>query len=553
VVGRARPADVAINDPSLSRQHARFTREGDTIWVEDLGSTNGTRVRGKTITRTKIKLDDEVDIGAVSASVHVLAAQEPELGEMESHDRFVANLEDEVVRARTFNRPLALLMVSAATRQKAQLGRWCPRVRQILRPVDRIALYGPASVMIMLPEAGFEAALSLAEEIVRGRLKGEPQLLCGVAVFPESATSADELLEAVREADHRARAKDPIKTGGTAQQPAQTAAAKPDDAVVVSLSMHEVFDTVQRVAKSMLPVLIQGETGTGKEVVAHAIHRASGRSGPIRCVNCGAIPDELIESVLFGHERGAFTGATQQTKGLFEQADRGTLLLDEIGELSPAAQTALLRVLETKRVNRVGSSKEIEVDVRVVASTLRDLEQMCEAGGFRWDVLYRLNTMTMRLPPLRERPEEILPLAERFVAEANEASGCRVGEITEEARKLLRAYHWPGNVRELRNVLERAVVIAQDNVIVPEDLSERVRRQSRAPRQPAPAATPPLDGVQDIGDIKEKLRSYEAQLLVRALEANGWNQTATAEALEMPLRTLVHKIQRHGIQKKYDR
>jgi DNA-binding NtrC family response regulator len=271
------------------------------------------------------------------------------------------------------------------------------------------------------------------------------------------------------------------------------------------------------------------------------------------CVNCGAIPPQLIESTLFGHERGAFTGATQQQRGVFEAADGGTLFLDEVGELPPAAQAALLRVLETRRVVRVGSSREIEVDVRVVAATHRDLEAMCASGGFRLDLLYRLNAMTLTIPPLCARPEEIEPLALRFLHQANATNGLALRGVEPAALALLQRYAWPGNVRELRNAIERAAILAEGERVAEQDLPERVRgARAAAPgidhdatgegEEPTPS---PATGA----DLRARLSSYEAKLIVEALRDTKWNQTEAAHALGMPLRTLVHKIKALGIRK----
>jgi transcriptional regulator with PAS, ATPase and Fis domain len=302
--------------------------------------------------------------------------------------------------------------------------------------------------------------------------------------------------------------------------------------------------------------LLHGETGTGKEVVARAIHEQSERRArPMICVNCGAIPLQLLESTLFGHERGAFTGASQQQKGVFEAADQGTVFLDEIGELPAVAQAALLRVLETKRVVRVGSTREVEVDVRVIAATHRDLEAMCETSAFRLDLLYRLNAMTLVIPPLRERPEEIVPLVECFLEQANRDHGRHVRGIDPGALSLLERYPWPGNVRELRNAIERAVVIAEGDMIAPQDLPERVRAATRLGALAPPAvderedgrASPGQQGAE--GDLRASLLRYEADLIVGALRDAGWNQTEAARRLGVPLRTLVHKLKALGIRK----
>jgi DNA-binding NtrC family response regulator len=267
----------------------------------------------------------------------------------------------------------------------------------------------------------------------------------------------------------------------------------------------------------------------------------------------------LVESVLFGHEQGSFTGADKASKGIFEQADGGTVFLDEVGELAAAAQAALLRVLETKRVTRVGGDREIAVDIRLIAATHRDLDAMVSAAQFREDLLYRLNTVTLRIPPLRERVDEIRPLAERFLKEARKQTGGDVKAFAPEALAALESYAWPGNVRELKNVIERAVALAEGKAIQVADLTERVRGGSRAT---SATAAPPIagaaadldaDGGDVAGDYREHVRRYEAKLIVQALARANGNQTEAAKQLGLPLRTLVHKIQQYGIKKKFDR
>jgi DNA-binding NtrC family response regulator len=318
--------------------------------------------------------------------------------------------------------------------------------------------------------------------------------------------------------------------------------------VIESASMRELYRLVDRVAVSELPVLVIGETGSGKELVARALHERSPRANEaLRAVNCGALPQNLLESELFGHERGAFTGADAEHPGLFEQAHGGTLLLDEVGELSPSAQAALLRVLETRRVKRVGGVEERAVDVRLVAATHRDLHAEVARGAFRQDLLYRLDGMTLSVPPLRERVEEILPLALRFLAEAQRNAASPVREIDADARRCLQDYAWPGNVRELRNVIERASVLSQGVAIGVVDLPERL---CGAPSTiAAPSQPPEAEGG---AAFKERVRRYEVELIVDALRRAEGNQTAAARLLEMPLRTLVHKLKSYGIKKRFD-
>jgi DNA-binding NtrC family response regulator len=580
VIGRTPPADLQIRDSALSRQHARFELVEGEVWVEDLDSTNGTLVSGERIRRSFVPPGVEVTLGTVTVTV-----QAPGSGEgfcrLRSHDEFLSTLHEEVYRAKSFERKLALLMVQAEDPEEGNIARWSQTVRRLLRPIDRMGVYGFSAVEILLPESGRPEAQALGQRIMTELASETPRLRCGIAVFPESATSDEELLEASRTAALEARTgRDPVRLApaqsvrsfggrlGTGGEPTVD-----EGPVVASPAMVSVFATIRKLAQTSIPVVIYGETGTGKEVVARAIHeQGPRREQAICCVNCGAIPDQLLESVLFGHERGAFTGAHKEHKGVFEAADGGTLLLDEIGELPAQAQTALLRVLETKRVTRIGSTKEVPVEVRVLAATHEDLEEMCKAGRFRWDLFYRLNAMSLRLPPLRERPEDIPPLVDSFIRRANQANGCEIEAIDEDALDLLRACPWPGNVRELRNVIERAVVIAQDNVITVDDLPELVRgmyderhrdlgddlapepvREAVETGEPAPGGLTPIHSSIDfaVTDFKtlvtEHMQQYEAALLRRALEQTGWNQTEAARVLQLPLRTLARKVKLYGL------
>ena len=528
VIGRSAPADVEIPDPGLSRQHARFSWLDNGIWVEDLNSTNGTKKNGELVTRANVMPGDEIAVGPVMVAVHIMSSSDEELRGFDGHDRFVTALADEITRARTFERPLALLMVRGTTKDN-HISRWASRLRMALRPVDRVGIYGPAAALVLLPEATLEAGQTLAAKLVGD----PPSLACGAVAFPADGASVEELIAALQVSTRTGRATAPEPVDGSA-------------VVVKNAAMKQVMATVKRLAGSTISVLIHGETGTGKEVIARAIHDGGPRKKQsLRCINCAAIPGTLIESVLFGHEQGAFTSADKAARGIFEQADGGTVLLDEIGELAPSAQAALLRVLETKKLTRVGGDREIDVDVRVIAATHRDLEAMSETGRFRQDLLFRLNTVTLRVPPLRERVDEIRPLAERFLKDARRQAGSDVRTIDPQAVAALEAYHWPGNVRELRNAIERAVALAEGKVIMPADLTDRIRAGSRATAEPESAEMP--------ADYREHLRKYEIELILKALHKHNGNQTDAAKALNLPLRTLVHKIQTYGIKKKFDR
>jgi two-component system response regulator AtoC len=307
-------------------------------------------------------------------------------------------------------------------------------------------------------------------------------------------------------------------------------------------AMKEVLRLVQKVAPTPTTVLIAGESGTGKELAARALHDLSPRAErPFVAVNCGAIPEQLIESELFGHAKGAFTDARTAKRGLFEEADGGTLLLDEVGELPLAVQPALLRVLQEGEVRRVGDSRSTRVDVRLLAATNRDLAAQVQAGRFREDLYYRLNVVQLRLPPLRERHDEIAALAERLIARHAARIGIAPRRLSPRALELLQRYRWPGNVRELENALERALVLSEEEEIGPESLPESV--QGALVPEPVP---PQLDP--DDLSVKRAQRVLEADLIRRALERTDGNRTKAAELLELSPRALLYKIREYGLE-----
>jgi DNA-binding NtrC family response regulator len=315
------------------------------------------------------------------------------------------------------------------------------------------------------------------------------------------------------------------------------------DLIGVSAAFVEVMKMVGRVAATNLPVLIAGESGTGKEIVARAIHRRSPRADqPFVAVNCGALPAELIESELFGHVRGSFTGAMVDRRGLWQEADHGTVFLDEITETSPAFQVKLLRALQEGEIRRVGSNQTQRVDVRVIAATNRDAEQEVHDGRFRQDLLYRLNAVTIQLPPLRERREDIRPLANHF-AKGTIGTDRSIG-FSKGALWLLENYDWPGNIRELENAVVRAVALC-DHVVRAEDLPERVRRRFN----PDESGTGRLGSASALDESLLSLATVEQRHIVRVLASTGGNKQAAARILGIDRTTLQRKLERYDLEK----
>jgi DNA-binding NtrC family response regulator len=308
--------------------------------------------------------------------------------------------------------------------------------------------------------------------------------------------------------------------------------------VGASQSMLQVFETASSVADSNASVLVTGESGTGKELIARSIHRNSPRKDqPFVVLNCAALSEGVLESELFGHEKGAFSGAIAAKKGRFEMAHQGTLFIDEVGEMSLTAQVKLLRVIQEHEFERVGGMRTIKTDVRIVAATNKDLGEEVQKGNFREDLFYRLNVVNIHLPPLRERRDDIEPLARHFLAKYIRETGKKIEDISPKAVTCLLAYDWPGNVRELENVLERAVVLAKGNVITPRDLPQGLYGEDEI------CLTVPERG----GSLTEILEDLEKQLIIKTLKKMDGSQTRAAEALGIKRTTLRYKLEKYEL------
>ncbi len=359
----------------------------------------------------------------------------------------------------------------------------------------------------------------------------------GADDFIQKPFDVDELKLIVEKALELRRLKQEIQ----GWRKTQSERGRLDQIIGRSPRMQGVYQMIETVAAVQSTILITGESGTGKELVARAVHNLSPRNDkPFVSINCGAFTETLLESELFGYVRGAFTGATANRKGLFEAADRGTIFLDEIGEMSPAMQVKLLRVLQERKVRPVGGHEELSIDARVIAATNRDLPAMVKAGTFREDLFYRVSVIPIELPPLREKREDIPELvthfAEKYCAQAGRSLG-----VSERAMALLERYSWPGNVRELEHTIERAVALERTDQIQPERLPEQITNYN--PARVAGALDLPDEGL----NLTAHLEQLEKTYLLEALRRMGGNQTRAAELLQLPVRSLRHLLDKHGI------
>ncbi|MBW1918112.1 MAG: sigma-54-dependent Fis family transcriptional regulator [Deltaproteobacteria bacterium] len=317
-----------------------------------------------------------------------------------------------------------------------------------------------------------------------------------------------------------------------------------DNIVGISEAIYKIFDIIRKVADTDSTILLLGESGTGKELIARAIHyNSERREGPLIAVNCAAIPEELLESELFGHERGAFTHAIRTRYGRFEQANGGTIFLDEIGDMSPNLQVKINRVLQEHQFERIGGLKPIKVNIRVIAATNQDLEKLVQQGRFREDLYYRLNVIPIKIPPLRERTSDIPLLVKHFLNEFSAKKAKKVKGFTPEAMNLLVQYSWPGNVRELENLMERLVILADREILEVSDLPERFLTPAKENH------VLPLDIPEEGIQLNEAVSEFERQLIIRALNKTGWVKNQAAQLLHLNRTTLIEKIKKQKISK----
>ncbi len=379
------------------------------------------------------------------------------------------------------------------------------------------------------------------ESVVLGTLSADRLFSEDVALEEDvrlMSIIASMIARAVRLRQRTQEERDQLLEANARLQSALQEKFRPANMIGRSSAMQSVFDLIAQVAGSDATVLLRGESGVGKELVANAVHYNSPRaSKPFVRVNCAALPESVIESELFGHEEGAFTGATQQRKGRFELADKGTIFLDEIGDLSAHTQVRLLRVLQEREFERVGGAEAVKVNVRIIAATNRDLEELMQDGTFRQDLYYRLNVFPIHIPPLRERRTDILELANFFVEKYSTDTHKYVRRISTPAIDMLMSYHWPGNVRELENCIERAVLLTTDDVVHGHQLPPTL--------QTAESSNTPLQG-----SLDGTLEQVEREMIIEALKNAKGNKAKAARELDISERVMGLRVRRHGIEPK---
>ena len=576
-IGRGGGVDVRVDDASISRRHARLHVTGvgglDTmrLRIEDLGSSNGTRLNGMPLRASEerpFRLGESVELGMTTMIIQAsVSDQRPR--RLWTHGYFAVRVEEECARAARSQSAFGVVRLLAGDTKAAALVE--AQLTSCLRAFDVVSTYAPGEYEVLLIDAGDNDTGRWLAALERCLADSGVAIKSGSAIFPRDGRTPDEL----------------IASAGKGLRGLVTADAPADASFIEDVALRRLGDVIERVAPSDIAVLILGETGVGKELIAEQIHRRSGRAKkPFLRLNCAALSQTLLESELFGHERGAFTGAVAAKPGLLETAAGGTVLLDEVGDLPEPTQAKLLRVIEQRQVYRVGSVRPQSIDVRVISATNRDLDAAIESGRFRNDLYYRLSGVTLMVPPLRDRVDGLDALVGSFAVRARQRAGLAGAQtFTEPAMRVLRQYTWPGNIRELRNVIERAVLLARSAPIdvehLPmEKLAATVLTGAPVPLNPpslpsdgplAPSARLPTEpaarraswafdanetldpveihalGSQVGADLKTELEAVERQRIVEALEECAGNQTQAAKHLGISRRTLLYRLDLYNI------
>ncbi|HSO00868.1 MAG TPA: sigma 54-interacting transcriptional regulator [Candidatus Nanopelagicales bacterium] len=542
IVGRCDEADVRVGSTSVSRRHAKLIVSGGEVRITDLGSHNGTLVHGDRVEGSRMLASG--DVVTIGDATLILQRKAPARGSAPvAMGRLRRCVEAEIERAADSARPFGLAVVDVGSVQdRAAL---MQAALSALRRVDIVAWDGASHLAIGFPELGGQAAYSAALGVIQAMAPLAPNVRGGLASYPFDGGDTEALLSGARAATASA-APGAI---AVASETVVRHVIGGRTIVLADPAMIRLFDLLRRLSASDLPVLVLGETGTGKENASTAVHHWSPRAQkPLVTLNCAALPETLVESELFGYERGAFSEARAAKAGLLERAHGGTVFLDEIGELPIGAQAKLLRALEAKRITRLGDVREREVDIRIVAATNRDLEAEVRAGRFRQDLLFRLSAAVVELPPLRHRRRELPILARLFIAEACARTGRPALDLSDAALATLFAHPFPGNVRELKNAMEYAVATTDGAVIDPLCLPERISGLDAPPRSaPEGSAPPAAAALPHFRPIAEELRDLECERMRQALDAADGVQKRAAALLGMPQRTFTFKLKQYGI------
>ncbi len=544
-IGRAQTAQIRLSEPAAAMDHCVVRFRDGHYRLQDRRSGTGTYVNGMRVNEHVLEPDDQVSIGETvlvyRESTSATAGDAPRQALLRACSllflfRAVAMSQNSAHRALMELQLLRLIGdIVPCEGGAVVLGRTEEELCAATRERK-----GPAGLEAVASRVWTEGAVIQSEtRIVALALytRGAPAGMLGAWFGSEQmihladhrdtlgavATLAAAALETVREAET-------LRTENLLLR--ERLDATTTGIVGESIAIHKMLQMVARVAPLDTSVLILGESGTGKELVAHALHRLSPRVGkPFVAINCAALTETLLESELFGHEKGAFTGAVVQKRGKLEVAEGGTVFLDEIGELAPTLQAKLLRVLQQREFERVGGTRTLKLDIRLIAATNRDLAAEARRGAFREDLYHRLNVVALRVPPLRDRPQDIPPLARYFVDRAAARCGRRVSGISPEAEACLLAYNWPGNVRELENAIERAVVLGDSEVVLPGDLPESVLDSAPVPDLP--------------GALQSTVTQTKRQSILSAWQACGGDHQKTAEYLRIhpnSLRRLIRNL-----------
>jgi len=525
VIGRSEDADICVDAPLLSRRHA-LLHISSKIRLQDLNSANGTRVHNRRLDPGDSDVLVPGDMFELGSTMFVLQSTHVPLSPRRiwTSEYFQSRVEEECGRAEMTKERFAILRFQVRDK-KARAEAMHRLLLASLQPADVIARDGPDCFQALLIGPRAESARSVVESIARAASQKETPVRAGAVFYPDDGRSPDALLTKLR--------CEVSAVAGPTRIPL----------VVESSIMHNLHQLVERVAGMPINVLLLGETGVGKEVFAERLHTLSPRvAAPLLRINCASLPAELLESQLFGHIRGAFTTAHEDREGLLEAADQGSLFLDEMGEMPLQAQAKLLRFLDERSVRRLGAIESTPVDVRIIAATNRDLEAEVAAGRFRQDLYFRLNGISIVIPSLRDRPEEVGPLAQSFATQASRRFGRPATTISPAALHQLQQYAWPGNVRELRNVIERAIVICKDTIepthLALQRMTAEVVTHSSEPSKPL---------TEQGGSLVSESDRHLRQAIVDALSECGGNQTKAAKMLGISRNTLASRIDKFGL------